>query len=122
MCGSREWDRIRIDNVFEAKDRTIRIAKKVYLKIGSNMLPQRKTFGCKETKIFLYGNKTAVGRRSQAAGRTTSDVVGLSAETRKSVGGWSLVVGGIIREIKDIKNIRRWKRNRRQITEYRLQM
>ena len=74
MCGSREWDRIRIDNVFEAKDRTMRIGKKVYLKIGSNMLPQRKIFGSKEAKIFLYGNETAVGRRSQVAGRTILDV------------------------------------------------
>ena len=45
-------------------------------------VPQRKIFGNKEAKIFLCGNKTAVGRppdgeaysRSQVAGRTILDV------------------------------------------------
>ena len=64
-------------------------------------MPQREVFRDNAgTRISLCGNKTAVGRRSQAAGRTTFYVVGLSAETRKSVGGWSLVVGGIIDEKK----------------------
>ena len=61
MCGSRERDRIRIDNVFEAKDRTMRIGKKVYLKIGSNMLPQREVFGDNtDIRISLYGNNKVV--------------------------------------------------------------